>query len=172
VFLEKGLTQIIDLNNYFSDEDPGDVLSYTAIVDSSEYASIEVHGSDLIIHGLKVGNCIVSVTADDGNGGTVIKSFIVEVFNKLGDSGYDYHIRIAPNPIHGIATAMFLMDKEKKVLIQLVNMDGRVRETLFEGIRPAGFNTRLFNLYHIPIGNYFLKFTLGNDVRVVQITKL
>jgi subtilisin family serine protease len=172
VFIEKGLTQILDLSNYFSDEDPGDVLSYSATVDSSKYASIEVHGSNLIIHGLSVGECIVTVTADDGSGGTVSKSFIVEVVSKMGDSGYDYHIRVAPNPIHGIAAALFLMDKEKRVQIQLLNMDGRVRQTLFEGIRPAGFNTVSINLHGVPMGNYYLKFTLGTDIRVVQITKL
>ncbi|HEY4967723.1 MAG TPA: hypothetical protein VII28_15065, partial [Puia sp.] len=172
VFLEKGLTQIVDLSNYFSDEDPGDVLTYTAVVDSSQYVRVEVQGSNLIIHGLTVGNCIVTVTADDGSGGTVTKSFIVEVVSKMGDSGYDYHIRIAPNPIHGTAAALFLMDKEKRVQIQLLNMDGRVRQTLFEGSRPAGFNSVLINLHGVPMGNYYVKFTLGNDIRVVQITKL
>ena len=172
VFLEKGQTQILDLSNYFSDEDPGDVLSYTANVDSSKYASIEISGANLIIHGLSVGNCIVTVTADDGSGGTVIRSFIVEVVSKMGDSGYDYHIRVAPNPIHGIAAALFLMDKEKRVQVQLLNMDGRVRQTLFEGTRPAGFNTIPLNLHGVPMGNYYLKFTFGNDIRVVQITKL
>ena len=142
------------------------------LVDSSKYAGIEIQGSNLIIHGLTVGNCIVTVTADDGNGGTVTKSFIVEVVSKMGDSGYDYHIRVAPNPIHGVAAALFLMDKEKRVQIQLLNMDGRVRQTLFEGTRPAGFNSVLINLYGVPIGNYYLKFTFGTDIRVVQITKL
>jgi hypothetical protein len=172
VFIEKGFTQILDLGNYFSDEDAGDILTYSAAVDSSKYASVEVQGNNLIIHGLSVGNCIVTVTADDGNGGTVTKSFIVEVVSKMGDSGYDYHIRIAPNPIHSVAAALFLMDKEKRVQIQLLNMDGKVRKNLFEGNRSAGFNSVVINLQGVPMGNYYVKFTFGTDIRVVQITKL
>jgi len=171
VFVEKGFTQILELSDYFSDPDLGDVLSYSAVVDSAQYASVEISGTDLIIHGLSIGECIVTVTADDGNGGTVTKSFIVEVVNKMADSGYDYHIRIAPNPIHSLATAIFLMDKEKYVEIQLVNMDGRVRKLLYQGERPAGFNTIPLNFGGIPRGNYYVKFTLGTDIRVVQIAK-
>jgi hypothetical protein len=171
VIVEKGATRILELSDYFSDPDNGDVLSYTATIDSTGYATIEIIGSEMVINGLNVGNRLVTITADDGNGGTISKSFILMVLNKKGDNGYDYHIKVAPNPIHGLAYASFQLDKGKKVHIDLVSIDGKPKGSLFDGTRSAGYQSVLINLYRFPTGNYYLKFTLGEDVRVVQITK-
>jgi subtilisin family serine protease len=172
VMVDKGSTTILDLSKYFSDEDPGDVLTYTATMDSTGYATLEIVGSDLVINGLKEGNRLITVTADDGNGGTVSKSFILMINNHHGDNGYDYHIRVSPNPIHGLAYASFQLDKQRKVKIELVGIDGKPKGSLFEGNRSAGYQTVLINLYRYPNGNYYLKFNFDGEIRVIQISKL
>ena len=170
--MEKGKTYLLDLSNYFTDEDAGDILSYTASLDSVGSASLEINGSELVIHGLKPGISLVTINASDGSGGTVSKSFILFVLDSKGATEDKYHIRVVPNPIHGIANVFLKLEEEKKVKIELVGTDGTLRGVLYEGTRSAGSQHIPINLYRYQTGNYMLKFTIGTDISAIQIIKL
>jgi len=68
----------VDLANVFSDAD-GDALSFTASSSNTAIATVVIDGSTATINGLAEGTATVTVTADDGNGGTVTDEFEVTV---------------------------------------------------------------------------------------------
>jgi len=68
----------VDAANYFTDAD-NDPLTYEAESDATAMATVEVSGSMLTITGVAEGSANITVTADDGNGGTASTSFAVTV---------------------------------------------------------------------------------------------
>ena len=71
---------VIDLSSVFNDAD-NDSLSYSASSTNSSLVSVSVSGSDLTLSfgADQFGTADVTVTADDGNGGTVSDTFLVTV---------------------------------------------------------------------------------------------
>ncbi|MEJ3717819.1 S-layer homology domain-containing protein [Paenibacillus polymyxa] len=66
-----------DLSQLFSDAD-GDALTFTSTVESSGVANAEVNGSTLTLTpGNQAGSTKVTITADDGHGGTTTYNFQV-----------------------------------------------------------------------------------------------
>ena len=171
VVIDKGKSRTLDLSNYFTDGD-GDVLTYSAALDSAGSASLQVDGSQLVMNGLKPGISLVTITADDGVGGTVNKSFILFVLDTKGASDDSYHIRVAPNPVHGLANIFFQLDKENKVKIELLGVNGALRAIIYNGTRPAGYQFIPVNFSRYETGNYMLKFTIGDEVKTIQVSKL
>ena len=62
----------------FNDPD-GDMLSYTAGTNAPAIATAEISGSSLIVTPVGGGSATITVTADDGSGGTVSANFTVTV---------------------------------------------------------------------------------------------
>ena len=71
----------MDVSMYFSDADMSDTLTYTAISDMEMYATVAVDGSMVTITGVSAGMATVTVTANDGKGGTVMQTIMVTVPN-------------------------------------------------------------------------------------------
>ncbi|WP_310830297.1 Ig-like domain-containing protein [Paenibacillus pedocola] len=67
-------TQTADLSSVFADED-GDTLSFSAVSSDSGVATVSVSGSTLSIIPVNAGTTTITVTANDGNGGTKDTSF-------------------------------------------------------------------------------------------------
>ncbi len=176
IIIEKGLNRSLELSHYFSDPDDQDVLTYTAVLDSISVANglsvLNLNGSGLNIEGLNAGNGIITVTADDGFGGTVSKSFGLIVLNNKGNIVDDYKITVGPNPVHSTANVKFELGTEKQVRIDLFTMDGKLQSQLFEGSRAAGYQSLQINLSNVADGNYLLKFTIDGKEGVIQVAKL
>ncbi|HEV3223572.1 MAG TPA: S8 family serine peptidase [Puia sp.] len=171
VVIDKGGSHILDLSQYFSDAD-GDPLTYSAVLDSAGSAILEIEGSKLVINGIKPGISLATITADDGVGGVVTKSFILIVLDSKGATDNNYHIRVTPNPVLGMAHIYFELEKKSKVKIELVDMDGKLRAIVFNGSRQAGYQYIPYNFSFLRTGSYTLKFTINGDVTAVQILKL
>jgi subtilisin family serine protease len=171
VVIDKGKSRTLDLSSYFSDAD-GDPLTYTATLDSVGSAALEISGTDLIINGLKPGISLVTVTAEDGAGGTVSKSFILFVLDSKGAVDDTYRLRVAPNPVRAYANIFFHLDRETNMKIELIGVNGVLRAIIYNGKRQAGYQNILYNFARFQTGTYTLKFTIGDDVRALQIIKL
>ena len=76
----------MDVSMYFSDAD-GDTLTYTAISDMEMYATVAVDGSMVTITGVSAGMATVTVTANDGKGGTAMQPIMVTVPNSAPHGG-------------------------------------------------------------------------------------
>ena len=72
-----GGTQI-DLSGVFADAD-GDALAYSASTTNEDISYGFVQSSELLVVALGRGTATITVTADDGNGGTVSDAFTVTV---------------------------------------------------------------------------------------------
>ena len=64
----------LNLTHFFTDAD-GDVLTWNVVTADANTASVTVNGDLLSITPVAVGTTTVTVTANDGNGGTVSKTF-------------------------------------------------------------------------------------------------
>lgn len=73
-------TTAIDLSNVFSDEE-GDPLTYTTVVAEEAIVTQNTSGNTLTLTEVGPGTTTVTVTADDGNGGTISDEFLVTVGN-------------------------------------------------------------------------------------------
>jgi len=171
VVIDKGGSHMLDLSKYFSDAD-GDLLTYSATLDSAGSATLDLEGSKLNINGIKPGISLATITADDGAGGMVTKSFILIVLDSKGATDDTYHIRVTPNPVRGMAHIYFQLDKERNVKIELVGVDGRFRAEIFNGTRQAGYQYIPYNFSYLRTGSYTLKFTINGEVTAVQVLKL
>ncbi|WP_442600467.1 S-layer homology domain-containing protein [Paenibacillus sp. KN14-4R] len=68
----------IDFANNFEDEE-GDTILYSAKVSNPAVASVVVAGSIVTVTPLQAGTAIITITADDGHGGTVQTQFNVTI---------------------------------------------------------------------------------------------
>ncbi len=73
-----GDSETVDVSSYFEDQD-GDQLTYTARSSSPKVATVVVSGSEVTYTGKLAGSATVTVTADDGHGGTAQQRFLVTV---------------------------------------------------------------------------------------------
>jgi len=103
VNLDEGFaTSTVDLTNVFSDADAGDNLSYSAVSSNTSVITVSVSGTTLTISEVAIGTSDVTVTADDGNGGTNNDVFTVTVSAIIGiDNSLSNNIKIYPNPTNG-----------------------------------------------------------------------
>ncbi len=77
--LDEGFnTYEIDIADVFNDAD-GDVLSYTVQSDNTTVISPTISGTTLILTEIGVGSAHITLTANDGNGGSVDDIFLVSV---------------------------------------------------------------------------------------------
>ena len=71
---------IVDASLTFSDAD-GDALTLTAVSSDEAVATVTVNGTDVVITQVAEGTATITVTADDGNGGTVDTTFDIVISN-------------------------------------------------------------------------------------------
>ena len=64
----------IRLGSYFRDAD-GDALDYSSSSSNSSSVSVRIRNGELIVTGRRAGSATITVTADDGNGGTATQQF-------------------------------------------------------------------------------------------------
>jgi len=79
IYLDEGFgTHNVDFTNVFEDPD-GDALSYTVSSSNTSVVGVSISGNNVVITEAGVGSATVTLTADDGNGGTVSDVFTVSV---------------------------------------------------------------------------------------------
>ncbi|MFL0365183.1 Ig-like domain-containing protein [Pseudobacillus sp. 179-B 2D1 NHS] len=71
---------ILDLNKYFSDAD-GDKLTYTASSSDNTKAIVSIKENQLIVQPKSLGKAVITIKADDGQGGVVERTFNISIKN-------------------------------------------------------------------------------------------
>jgi len=74
-----------------------------------------------------------------------------------------------PNPASGKITVPFEMEKTGRVLLRLVNMEGKVLKTILDESRAAGAHQVEFNSEGLTNGTYLLRLTSGNSSKVSRM---
>ncbi len=87
-------TYNIDISDVFEDAD-GDILNYTVTSSNNAVITPTVSGTTLVLYENGIGSATITLTADDGNGGTASDDFIVTI-NAVN------HAPIVINPIPDI----------------------------------------------------------------------
>ncbi len=95
----------VSLAGVFADED-SDVLTYTATTTDTGVATVAVNGSDLKITPVNGGTTTITVTANDGNGGTVDTNFTLTVTLPPAVN----HAPVVQSTINDISTEAGAMD--------------------------------------------------------------
>lgn len=95
----------ISLTNVFADSN-GDALTYTATSSDMSIATVAVAADVLTITEVAIGTTTITVTADDGNGGTVSDDFVLTIEDASSTSNLQpiEGLRVAPNPTNGQVT--------------------------------------------------------------------
>lgn len=76
------VNKTVNLANHFSDPD-GDTLTYTATSSNLAVSTAAISGSTLTLQAVALGSTTITVTANDGKGGTVSTTFTFNVVNSL-----------------------------------------------------------------------------------------
>jgi hypothetical protein len=75
---------------------------------------------------------------------------------------------VYPNPAHNFVTILFEDQKEKKVDIQITNVQG---EIFFESRRKTTDSSIELNIEDLPYGLYFIRVNASGVTRIFKITK-
>ncbi len=95
----------VSLAGVFADED-SDVLTYTATTTDTGVVTVAVNGGDLKITPVNAGTATITVTANDGNGGTVDTNFTLTVTPPPAVN----HAPVVQSAINDISTEAGAMD--------------------------------------------------------------
>ncbi|WP_058829600.1 S-layer homology domain-containing protein [Paenibacillus polymyxa] len=95
----------VSLASVFADED-SDALTFTATSTDTGVVTVAVNGSDLKITPVNAGTAMITVTANDGNGGTVDTNFTLTVTPLPAVN----HAPVVQNTINDISTEAGAMD--------------------------------------------------------------
>jgi len=71
-----------------------------------------------------------------------------------------------PNPFNPQTTIVFGLPKTSPVTVAVYNLKGEWLETLYDGKKPAGYHTLVWNAANRPSGVYFIKMQAGSFVQV------
>lgn len=118
----------IDLSTVFIDTDD-DVVTYTAESSNTDVATVELSGAILTVSNVTYGNATISLTADDGVGGTGEDSFDLSVVVLGIGEGLEGAL-LYPNPTAGDNINLQLSGEfSGKVQVRILNASGQVIST-------------------------------------------
>ena len=114
----------IDLTNAFSDED-GDELNFTVLSDDESVVTGIITSNTLKLVEAGVGSTMVTVTADDGNGGSANLSFKVTINETvLGLTSNSIKVKLYPVPTHTTLTIESNIGTAEKIKLKIYDLAG------------------------------------------------
>jgi hypothetical protein len=163
----------INLLEVFTDADQ-DALIYTVTVADATIADVSISGSTLTLSSKKAGTTTITITANDGSGGTISTTFTVNISSNLStvdfDSSKKLSARSYPNPANDVVTIAVQSNNESNILLNLFDLNGRLISAPIEIKRATEGNAVRIPVSHLPSGLYF--YTLSIDGKVVYKDKI
>ena len=158
-------SQDIDLSSVFTDAD-GDALTYSAISSNTSVVTVAVSGNTLTATEVGIGTSDITVTADDGNGGTVDDVFSFTVNDVIGVEFTDVDkILIYPNPTEGRIWLQPETNGLENIKIEIVNAVGQKVFTSDYGVMGA---KELIDLDGLNSGLYYMKIYVNNELKRIE----
>jgi hypothetical protein len=78
----------------------------------------------------------------------------------------------SPNPFTDQTAIHFSLPESRNVTLEIFDALGRLIDTPLETTLPAGAHTVTWNATHAPGGSYFCRLQAGQNVHILQMTKL
>lgn len=144
----------------------GESLEFTVFIHPGVVPSTDFLVFEDININTQLGEFIVTVAAED---------YLISGIENQGKNK-DLLV-ISPNPFNESTTIKFNLQSASNVNIEVLDMNGKLITTLFEGISDAGkhqlnWNGRDNNGMLVKNGVYFVKITSGNEVRLSKVVKM
>lgn len=154
----------VSLANIFTDAD-SDPLTYTITNSNQSASNVVVNGNHIEITPLAIGNSIVSLTANDGRGGSVVCNFIVMVQSSvgIGDNESLGVIQMYPNPAIDYVNFAFNLSKVSEVSIVVTDIIGTLIKTINNPIISDGNSKIRVDLNGLSKGIYMCKISIDNE---------
>ena len=89
---------------------------------------------------------------------------IVEPTNMINNNIY-------PNPVNNIANIDFILQKNEKVKIDLLNIDGKLLKSIFHDYYSVGLNTVKFDCSNLSSGSYYIKINSSSFSKTYKLIK-
>ncbi len=162
-------TLTVDLSDVFEDGD-GDVLTYTVSVDDESVVTAFAGSSDLTITEVSPGETTITVTAEDGRGGSVSDAFNITIikaevpaepsipqgFSPNGDGVNDQWV--VPNIENYPNNRVNIFDRGGKLVYSTTGYNNT--DNAFEGL--ANASSAISRSSGLPDGVYYYVIDLGN----------
>jgi uncharacterized delta-60 repeat protein len=87
---------------------------------------------------------------------------------------FNLNLAISPNPIQKTAILSWNMEQKAPITCELLDVQGRVVQTIYQDETFLEGNQQNFIFWKndLPLGNYFLKMTIGNRVESLSVVKV
>ncbi len=121
-----------DLTEVFDDGD-GDPLTFEANTSNSK-VEIKINGNEIIVSGKSQGLAVISITANDGRGGTHTISFEVEVKSNtapVASAHDDLNLRVGDNYLEDVGS--LFSDAENDILTYTIDTKGETVKVDIQG---------------------------------------
>ena len=150
----------LDLNTHFTDAD-GDNLTFTATSSDPAVAEATINDGILTIRALTKGTVTVTVTANDGRGGTAEAAVQVNVPTKTHTDELGRVIPTKfelyqnyPDPFNPTTTIRFDIPETSRINLFVYDLLGRQVASLVEGMVSAGKHVATFDARGLASGTY------------------
>ncbi|MEQ8905129.1 T9SS type A sorting domain-containing protein, partial [Ekhidna sp.] len=158
--VEEGFGAVqINYADVFEDAD-GDILTITVTSSDEAVVTVEVIANNQIqVNEVGIGTSTITLTADDGNGGTVSDEFIFTV-NEAPLGVADLEVKIYPNP----SSDFIYVKSNVDVSVRLTDLNGKTIE------RKSGSQLE-FDIQSLSSGLYILRVSNGDrssDYRIIK----
>ena len=165
---DQGFTsEEIDLSNNFSDED-GDVLSYSVVSDDESVVTGSVESGILKLAETGAGSTLITVTAEDGNGGSANLSFKVTINETvLGLIGHTMSLHLYPVPAQTKLTIESNFGAAEKLKLKIYDLAGLMH---FQQVVQHSKKIEI-DISQLKAGNYLLILDTGDTRNTKRFIK-
>ena len=145
-------------------------MTYSAVSVNESVVTVNVSSNTLTVTEAGIGSSNITVTADDGNGGTVDDefSFIVSEGSDINSLVDKIKINIYPNLADENVYIDFRANNENDIRIEILDIRG-MKVYSDKLIIPSGKSVHSINMSEFAKGVYFIKFYNNQFVKVEKM---